>query len=281
MTDLYPLSFQSTQCRDDDILFLKLLFVTNRDSIAKTLGKRLAQKKMAKDLTTWLNACRSRNDEDEVHYEGLEEIAAHIDPTDFIAFNNYQRNLRIFSNFALNTDSDANPWVVVNTGDRYAARQSLMNAFRSQLHRFKAQAGGRTVPPTHTQGLSIVEMMKKKVNPSRRHVVLAWITAMCLLLLAYIYAENTKWDDSWFRMPTSYNISSLLEGDMDDDSTLGPVIDINEKKGKTSKKKGTEVIVDEDPVNDKKTKAAKEEKEIGEEGEEEEGDEEEVVDTAE
>eukprot|EP01083_Nonionella_stella_P206241 750306_1 len=122
--------------------------------------------------------------------------------------------------------------------------------------------------------------MKKKVNPSRRHVVLAWITAMCLLLLAYIYAENTKWDDSWFRMPTSYNISSLLEEGMDDDSTLGPVIDTTtEKKGKTSKKKGTEVIVDEEPVKDKKTKAAKEDKEIGEEGEEEEGDEEEVVDT--
>ena len=225
---------------------------------------------MAKDLTTWLNACRSRNDEEEVHYEGLEEIAAHIDPTDFIAFNNYQRNLRNFSNFALNTDSDANPWVVVNTGDRYAARQSLMNAFRSQLHRFKAQAKGQTVPETHTQGLSIADMMKKKVNPSRRHVVLAWITAMCLLLLAYVYAENTKWDDSWFRMPTSYNISSLLE-DMDDDSTLGPVIETKEKKGKTSKKKNTEVLlVDDDPVNDKKTKAAKEEKEIGEEGEEEE-----------
>ena len=237
---------------------------------------------MAKDLTTWLNACRSRNDEEEVHYEGLEEIAAHIDPTDFIAFNNYQRNLRIFSNFALNTDSDANPWVVVNTGDRYAARQGLMNAFRSQLHRFKAQAGGQTVPETHTQGLSI-DMMKKKVNPSRRHVVLAWITAMCLLLLAYIYAENTKWDDSWFRMPTSYNISSLLE-DMDDGSTLGPVIETKEKKGKTSKKKDTEVIVDEEPVKDKKTKAAKEDKEIGEEGEEEtedEEDEKEVVDTEE
>lgn len=36
------------KCREKDILFLKLLFVTNRDSIAKTLGKRLAQKKMAR-----------------------------------------------------------------------------------------------------------------------------------------------------------------------------------------------------------------------------------------
>ena len=51
-------------------------------------------------------------------FEGLEEIKAHIDPTDFIAFNNYERNLRIFANFAVNTDSELNPWVVVNTGDR-------------------------------------------------------------------------------------------------------------------------------------------------------------------
>ena len=100
------------------LLFLKLFFVTNRDSIAKTLGKRLAQKKMANDLTTWLQACRSRSEEEDIDFEGLEEIKAHIDPTDFIAFNNYERNLRIFSNVVLNTDSEQNPWVVVNTGDR-------------------------------------------------------------------------------------------------------------------------------------------------------------------
>ena len=78
--------FPFHKCRDNDILFLKLLFVTNRDSIAKTLGKRLAQKKMAKDLTTWLKACSSRGGEEDINFEGLEEIAAHIDPTDFIAF---------------------------------------------------------------------------------------------------------------------------------------------------------------------------------------------------
>ncbi len=94
--------------------------MTNRDSIAKTLGKRLAQKKMAKDLTTWLQACRSRGQEEDINFEGLDAIQAHIDPTDFTAFNNYERNLRIFSNFALNTDSRQNRWLVVNTGDRCA-----------------------------------------------------------------------------------------------------------------------------------------------------------------
>lgn len=70
------------ECRENDILFFKLFFVTNRDSIAKTLGKRLAQKKMARDLTTWLQACRSRGEVDDVALEGLEEITLHIDPTD-------------------------------------------------------------------------------------------------------------------------------------------------------------------------------------------------------
>jgi hypothetical protein len=74
---------------------------------------------MAKDLTTWLRACSSRGGEEDVLFEGLEAISAHIDPTDFVAFNNYERNLQIFSNFALNTDTEENPWVVVNTGDRY------------------------------------------------------------------------------------------------------------------------------------------------------------------
>ena len=43
------------ECFEKRILFLKLLFVTNRDSIASTLGKRLAQKHMAQDLRTWVS----------------------------------------------------------------------------------------------------------------------------------------------------------------------------------------------------------------------------------
>jgi polyphosphate kinase 2 (PPK2 family) len=75
------------QCFNDKILFLKLLFVTNRDSIASTLGKRLAQKKMARDLRTWLKSSRGDESEyGEIGFEGLDEIEAHIDPTDFVAF---------------------------------------------------------------------------------------------------------------------------------------------------------------------------------------------------
>lgn len=43
-------------CAKNKILFVKLMFITNRDSIAGTLGKRLAQRKMSQDLRTWLKA---------------------------------------------------------------------------------------------------------------------------------------------------------------------------------------------------------------------------------
>eukprot|EP01083_Nonionella_stella_P200569 734372_1 len=233
---------------------MKLFFVTNRDSIAKTLGKRLAQKKMAKDLTTWLQACRSRGGEDDISFEGLEAITAHIDPTDFIAFNNYERNLRIFSNFCMNTDTDSNPWVVVNTGDRYAARKSLMQSFRSHLHEFESRGKGRYpcckpkhLVPTQSPGMTMNDMMKVKFSRSWRHSVLAWLTFMSLLLLLFIYSENTTWDDSWYRGPTIYNITALLEEDTDDSIVVGPgkpsdavdtaSLDTAAKKGKTSNKK--------------------------------------------
>jgi len=71
-------------------------------------------------------------------------------------------------------------------------------------------------------------MMTGKFSMSRKQVLLASISLMCLLLLAFIYADNTDWDESWFRTPTRYNISSLLEGGTDDFVTP-------DKKGKTAK----------------------------------------------
>jgi hypothetical protein len=212
------------------------------------LGKRLAQKKMANDLTTWLQACRSRSEEEDVTFEGLEEIKAHIDPTDFIAFNCYERNLRIFSNFCLNTDSEQNPWVVVNTGDRYAARKALMLSFRSHLKDFESPRRScspcsppKQLPPAHTRGLTTEDMMKNKFKRTWRHSRLAWLTGMGLLLLAFIYAENTDWEGAWYRTPTKYNITALLEGG-DDDMMVGPgkpssTTTTTTKKGKTGKDK--------------------------------------------
>jgi len=248
------------QCREKDILFLKLLFVTNRDSIAKTLGKRLAQKKMARDLKVWLQACRSREESEDVPLEGLDAIEAHIDPTDFVAFNNYERNLRIFCNFALNTDSEQNPWVVVNTGDRYAARKSLMQTFRVHLDEFQARAKdhssccpNKPLPPLETPGIEMDQMMKGKFKKSWRHSVYAWVTLMALLLLAFIYAENTDWTDTWFRHPTHYNITELLEGGADDD-LVPPSKAKTSKGGKTSVK---DAPVDEPEPSSKTSKEPK------------------------
>jgi hypothetical protein len=262
------------ECREKDILFLKLFFITNRDSIAKTLGKRLAQKKMARDLTTWLQACRSRGEVDDVSFEGLEAISAHIDPTDFIAFNQYERNLRIFSNFVLNTDSDANPWVVVNTGDRYAARKALMSSFREHLQEFQSR-GQRCSPclgpkphvsSTNTEAVGVDEMMKRKFKSSWRHSVIAWITLLALLVLAGTYGTNTNWDRALFYGPTKYNITALLEGG-NDDAVVGngnddvdnvkireadkkvPTTDVNNDSGKEAKAaKVKNVLSEEEPI---------------------------------
>jgi len=181
------------KCRDEGVLFLKLLFVTNRDSIARTLGKRLAQKMMATDLMSWQRACSSRSGGGAADLEGLEAVSAHIDPTDFVAFNDYTRNLRIFSNFALNTDCPDNPWVVVNTGDRFAARKALMQNFRSHLRNFEKRGEEKGEASEQSRVVGIDEMMKTTFARSWRHSLLAWLTLMGLLLLAFIYADNTKW----------------------------------------------------------------------------------------
>lgn len=105
------------QCRTQSVLFLKLLFVTDRDSIARTLGKRLAHKKICKDLRKWLDASSGLNG-GAVSREGLDEIDNHIDPSDFVAFNSYHDNLHKFVNFAKNTNTSDdfpwfNPWLVI------------------------------------------------------------------------------------------------------------------------------------------------------------------------
>lgn len=166
-------------CRKEGVMFCKVFFVSDRDSIASTLGKRLAQKKIARDLHTWLDANSS-----EQFREGLAEIELHIDPTDFIAFNKYEENLAKFAEVARNTDYvghvgeqqdssigygnpvrifmmyqcnvcfcsgfDLTPvfscqWIVVNTSDRHAARLNIMKAFQRQLQRFATSPFDRVV----------------------------------------------------------------------------------------------------------------------------------------
>lgn len=70
------------KCKSDNVLFCKVYFVTSKDRIASTLGKRLAHKHIARDLRTWLDANSVKHAR-----EGIDQIEMHIDPTDFIAFN--------------------------------------------------------------------------------------------------------------------------------------------------------------------------------------------------
>lgn len=130
----------------------------------------------------------------EAGFEGLDEIELHIDPTDFIAFNSYQKNLHIFTNFALNTESPENPWVVVNTGDRYNARKQLLSAFRMKLERFMARnvcwpKSAETDPQQDTPGIdeaTMLEMGFSKPLPVQLVVALAGI-----LFLVFYYCEHT------------------------------------------------------------------------------------------
>ena len=132
-------------CISNGIIFCKLLFVTSKDSIAKTLGKRLAHKKIVGDLHTWLDANSTNHSEK----EGLQEIENHIDPTDFIAVNNYDYNKKIFHEFVLHTDHigrlhsnshnalcDYFPWLIINTSDRHRARIQIMKSFEKQLDQY-------------------------------------------------------------------------------------------------------------------------------------------------
>lgn len=74
---------------------------------------------------------------------------------------------------------------------------------------------------------------------------------MGILLLAFIYAENTNWDDSWYRVPTKYNVTELLNADDDQIIALKPKI--KEKKPKAAKNN----IKTDNEVVEKKGKTAK------------------------
>jgi hypothetical protein len=204
------------KCREDDVLFFKCFYVTDRDSIASTLGKRLAHKQIVKDLRTWLDANSLP------HYrEGLEEIERHIDPTDFVAFNRYEENLAKFSDVVRNTDivgrvghqtqgpvNYHNHWLVINTSDRHAARLSMMKAFRHHLDMFAAYPGR----PRNTAWRRLLNCFRKEkddiYDDSERvpndivdrteyglPIRVVW-QAFLLFLLFYAYSYKT-WDFSF------------------------------------------------------------------------------------
>lgn len=199
-------------CRVEGVLFFKCFFVTDRDSIAATLGKRLAHKKIVSDLRKWLDA----NSVAHVR-EGLEEIEMHIDPTDFVAFNKYEENLAKFAEVARNTDyvgnvgdgdddfeGYSNPWLVINTSNRHSARLNMLRAFQERLDSFAA------LPSDHGRSwygklfalcgrqprVKVHEVMRPVPNnivEEREHGLSfrAVFQSFLLFLLFYAYAHQT------------------------------------------------------------------------------------------
>jgi polyphosphate kinase 2 (PPK2 family) len=197
------------ECDLRGILFCKLLFVTDKDSIAETLGKRLAHKQIAEDLQTWLDANSFP------HFrEGLEELRTHIDPTDFSAFNRYKENLETFCEFARNTDNVghvgiqkatsigySNPWHVVCTSKRHPARMALMKAFRNQLKDFAVAPQTRTkVVDAATVFFGVDKEDEPVLRPAPKDIVearehgisiKACMISSLLGLLVYAYCYQT------------------------------------------------------------------------------------------
>lgn len=214
------------QCQRNNILFVKLFFVTNRDSIASTLGKRLAQRKMVQDLRTWLKAgYGDKMVNENFAMEGLDFIDMHIDPTDFVAFNMYQSNLRKFTNFALNTDTPTNPWVVVNTSDRFTVRKQLLQVFCAQLDAYARAKHHETAHPSwcrgllcpppsssaeeasqDTAGIPVSDMVDWKIKKglSIRTVV----GLMALLILLFYYCEHTTFGEN---IPSWWGLNPIMD----------------------------------------------------------------------
>lgn len=200
------------ECQQKGILFCKLLFVTDKDSISETLGKRLAHKKIAEDLETWLDANSFSGNA--LERGGLEEITLHIDPTDFVAFNRYKENLANFCEFARNTDNVghvgiqkstsigySNPWHVICTSKRHPARLALMKSFQHQLFDYATAPEKRVTMIDSTVAFFGVDKEDEPVlRPAPKEIVeekehgispKALIYSCMLGLLVYAYAYQT------------------------------------------------------------------------------------------
>lgn len=120
------------ECFKKNILFIKILFVTNRDSISSLIGIRLGVQNVTQDLHKWLTASYGVERANSI-INGLKLRDMSNDTTDFEAYNAYQSTLSKFGSFALNTDSNCNPWLVVDTADHFLASYQLLKVFAAQI----------------------------------------------------------------------------------------------------------------------------------------------------
>lgn len=119
-------------CFKKSILFIKLLFVTNQDSISSLIGRRLGEQSAVQELHKWLTASYGADKANEV-LSSFDMRDMFNDPTDFVAFNTYQTTLSKFADFALKTDNECNPWLVVDTADHFLAGTQLLSVFDAQI----------------------------------------------------------------------------------------------------------------------------------------------------
>ena len=156
-------------------------------NIAKTLGKRLAHKVIARDLFVWLNS-----NHDAKQLEGLYEIEKHIDPTDFTAFNQYHNNLKKFIDFSLNTSSspDNSPWIVVSTSDRFLARIRLLDEFERIFKLYVRKLRPRNLCGCSKSHLRSVYRKSLFQSFAETRLIRELILSFLMCLLAYTYLHH-------------------------------------------------------------------------------------------
>jgi len=121
----------------------------------------------------------------------------------------------------MNTDSKENPWIVVNTGDRYNARKALLRAFKMKLQRFKdpkcccpaPEPSNTAVTPKAITEDEMMDMGFEKAPPIRLIVAFAG-----LLILLFYYCDHTSFGNP-FR-DTILVIEAFLPHDDDDGDLL-------------------------------------------------------------
>lgn len=135
------------RCFKNNILVMKLYVVTTRDAIARRMGKHLGKEKVMQDLKAWLKASYGDQKAEDVMAR-LDLKIVKNDREDFEAYNMYQSNLHTFTDFALNTDSDHNPWIVVDTANEVAAGEDVLQVFSTRLNAYAFVKSHETPRPS-------------------------------------------------------------------------------------------------------------------------------------
>lgn len=185
------------KCMKNGIVFLKLMFVANRDAIAATLGERIGQKEAAQKFHSINDSDRHEVDEENASNESLEAMDTDIGDTSFGAFNSFQKYLNEFVTFAKHTDSPVNPWVVVNTSDYYVVQKMLLRKFEDMLDWYAEErrqislvsrdlVSWSTREEVGDNWYALSEKLKREANTALSMSVI--VALMGLLVILFLYS---------------------------------------------------------------------------------------------